>query len=621
MIGRKLGKYLIEAELGRGGMGVVYRAHQTSLDRTVAIKLLGQSLIGDPDGIRRFQQEAKAIARLNHGGIVQVYDIEEEGDFLYLVMEFVDGEALDALLSRMVLPEGRIVRIVADVADALHFAHEKGVIHRDVKPANVLMTRDGRPKVADFGLAYLIDREGGGPTKTGFLVGSPSYMSPEQAMGKKVDRRSDVYALGVVLFRMLTGRVPFIAESSHAILFKQVQEAPPDPLELNRDISLSVRNVVLRALAKNPDERFPTMAAFRDALLVCAGERPATAEAVLATEGLSPTGEAIRHDEPTPPSVGRAISGVRTPIPGPLTADQEPTAATAMMSAARRSAVVPAPVAPAPAPVAVPPAPAARPGLPAAALAGIGVAAVAILAVGGYALFRSGVLGTKAVPTPVPATPPPAAATAVPTLPAVTLPAPTVPPGPEAVPQAGPAPLDIAVAPVKTPKAARPTPVVVAQLPPTPAAGGAGESKTFCVYFGKVQFEQGKATGFAPGFSVDSGPAERAARPDAGKIAIVFEIDPPEPVLGEYFQLKASLANNGIADVKLGGVEENLPGSMTSFKRFTGFPYPQAVRVGMQEPVYAYQAEKLEGAFVKTIRVIDKNGDSWARTVEIRPCQ
>ena len=258
--------FRVQRLLAEGGMGVVYRAHQPSLERTVAIKLLSSDLIGDPDGVKRFRLEAKSVARLNHPNITQVYDIEEEENLIYLVMEYVDGESLDGLITKSVLTESRCLKIVADIADALHFAHEKGIVHRDVKPANVLMTSDGRVKVADFGLAYLIDREGG-TTRTGFLVGSPNYMSPEQATGQKIDRRSDIYSLGVVLFRMLTGRVPFVAESSHAVLFMQVGQEPPDPRELNKSISLVTRGLVLKALNKKAEARFQTMAEFRDALL------------------------------------------------------------------------------------------------------------------------------------------------------------------------------------------------------------------------------------------------------------------------------------------------------------------------------------------------------------------
>ncbi len=268
MIGTRLGKYVIEAELGRGGMGVVYRAVHTALDRTVAIKVLAAGLIGDSEGVSRFRQEARAVARLNHPGIVQVYDIDEEGSLLYLVMEFVDGVGLDHVLNASRLAEPRILAIASEVADALHYAHEAGIVHRDIKPANILMTADGKPKVADFGLAHFVDRDAG-LTRTGTLLGSPPYMSPEQAQGKRVDRRTDVYSLGVVLFRMLTGRVPFVADSSLAVLVKHINEAPPDPMELNTRISRKTRDVVLKALSKEPADRFATMVDLRRALQDC----------------------------------------------------------------------------------------------------------------------------------------------------------------------------------------------------------------------------------------------------------------------------------------------------------------------------------------------------------------
>jgi serine/threonine-protein kinase len=166
-------------------------------------------------------------------------------------MEYVEGEGLDTFLAKNKISQGRILRIVSDIADALHFAHEKGVVHRDIKPANVMLTKDGRVKVADFGLAHFLDSAGGGQTKTGMVLGTPSYMSPEQVQGQRVDRRSDIYSLGVVLFRMLTGRVPFVAESSHALLFKhKVQEQR----ELNE---IEIRRRVLKALAKKPTATRP----------------------------------------------------------------------------------------------------------------------------------------------------------------------------------------------------------------------------------------------------------------------------------------------------------------------------------------------------------------------------
>jgi len=385
---KQLGKYLIEAELGRGGMGVVYRAHQPSLERTVAIKLLSSDLIGDPDGVRRFRLEAKSVAKLNHPNIVQVYDIEEEENLLYLVMEFVDGESLDGLITKEALTESRCLKIVAEIADALHYAHEKGIVHRDVKPANVLMTSEGRVKVADFGLAYLIDREGG-VTRTGFLVGSPNYMSPEQATGQKIDRRSDIYSLGVVLFRMLTGRVPFVAESSHAVLFMQVQQEPPDPREMNRNISLVTRGLVLKALNKKPEARFQTMAEFRDALLRQAASLTAGIPGEISLEVGSPIlgGAGAPGAYPSP----------RVEPPGGITMPPaEPTKATAQM-AAPAPEPPPAPAqAPAPAPSPAPrPARPARPAPPPRSpvlpivLAAVGLF---VLGFGGTLLWKSGLI-------------------------------------------------------------------------------------------------------------------------------------------------------------------------------------------------------------------------------------
>ena len=250
------------------------------------------------------------------------------------------------------------------------------------------------------------------------------------------------------------------------------------------------------------------------------------------------------------------------------------------------------------------------------------VPVVLLLGLGGFALWRSGVLGGKAEPTPVPQPTAPAP-TAVPPVVPTAAPVPTLavavgtaPPEPTRAPEARPT----AAAERPTPRAKRTPEQVVAELRPTVAVAPGGR-KPYCVSFGPMSFAQAKTAGFAPGFSVDGAPPDRAARPDSGKITIVFEVEPSEPVEGEYFQVKANLANNGRMDVKLNGVEENLPGSFTSFKRFTAFPYPPVVGTGQSEPVYAHQADKLEGTFVKTVRVIDKTGDSWSRTVEIRPCQ
>lgn len=609
---KQLGKYLIEAELGRGGMGVVYRAHQPSLDRTVAIKLLSSDLIGDPDGVKRFRLEAKSVAKLNHPNITQVYDIEEEENLIYLVMEYVDGESLDGLITKSVLTESRCLKIVADIADALHFAHEKGIVHRDVKPANVLMTSDGRVKVADFGLAYLIDREGG-TTRTGFLVGSPNYMSPEQATGQKIDRRSDIYSLGVVLFRMLTGRVPFVAESSHAVLFMQVGQEPPDPRELNKSISLVTRGLVLKALNKKAEARFQTMAEFRDALL----KQVAALGAGVAGEISMDDGTVALGTDDVRGALERAHADAHG-ISMPPTAG--PTKATAQLPA-------PPPPPPTPVPAAHPPAPGVRrPARPAAPprspVLPVAVAAVGLFVVGfgGTLLYKSGLVpgfGSRPVPTPAPL--PTAAPTAVPVLPPPTpVPEATATPAPEApIPTAGPEPTKPLVVKVPTPRPTARGEIRIADARLQPTAAPAGD--VLCVQMSSTSFAQGKTKGFAPGFDVSSGTQARAAKPDAGLFQIEFEVSPRKLSAGETVQIEAYFANEAERDVSLDGVEETAPMSITSFRPVTSPPVPAKVRVGKKEPVWVFQGP-LRVPYVKTIRVTDVSGDSWTRTLEITPC-
>ena len=313
-IGDRLGKYLIEAELGRGGMGIVYRARHVSLDRTVALKIVLSGLTPDADDLKRFQREAQAIARLNHPNIVQVFDIEESHELTYLVMEFVAGENLDGLLKRTSISWKRMARIAADIAGALHFAHTKGVLHRDIKPANVLLSEDRQVKVADFGLAYLLDTEKG-YTKTGILVGSPHYMSPEQCQGKKLDGRSDLYSLGVVLFRMLTGRLPFQAASSIHVLMKQISDPAPDPKELAPEIPEALAAITRRAMHKKPDDRFADMRAMRNALLEYLGEPP---------DDVRPSLETSASTATTSPMLSSPDSGETEVVTGGITLDVAP---------------------------------------------------------------------------------------------------------------------------------------------------------------------------------------------------------------------------------------------------------------------------------------------------------
>jgi len=263
-------QYLIESEIGRGGMAVVYRATDLRLNRTVAIKVLPPDLAFNPDVRTRFIREAQTAAQLNHPNIVPIYAVDDKdgGSLVYFVMAFIDGESLGVRLTREgAWPVDRTVRVLRDVADALAYAHARGVVHRDIKPDNILIDRaSGRPMVTDFGIA----RAAAGEvrlTVTGVAVGTPAYMSPEQALGEReVDGRSDLYSLGVVAYHMLAGDTPFKASNTPAMLVKHVSERPRPLRERRPEVPAYLGVAIDRALAKRPDERWSDAAEFRDAL-------------------------------------------------------------------------------------------------------------------------------------------------------------------------------------------------------------------------------------------------------------------------------------------------------------------------------------------------------------------
>ncbi|MCX8037201.1 MAG: protein kinase [Candidatus Sumerlaeia bacterium] len=260
------GKFEILDEIGHGGMGIVYRARQISLDRIVALKMLSASLVDDPEFRNRFCQEAKIIARLSHPNILHVYDILDHGTDFWIVMEYLEGQSLrDVLREAGRLPIAKAVHIAAQVANGLAYAHSKGIIHRDIKPDNIMMLPDDQVKIMDFGIAHL--RGSSIHTQTGVAMGTPQFMSPEQAAGKPVDARSDLYSLTVVLYRMLTGELPFTADSPVAVALKHVQEPPPRPSRINPAISPGLDALVLKGLAKKPEERFQSAEEMREALL------------------------------------------------------------------------------------------------------------------------------------------------------------------------------------------------------------------------------------------------------------------------------------------------------------------------------------------------------------------
>ncbi len=260
--------YELENEIGRGGMSAVFRARDLRLNRAVAIKVLPPELAYDPAVRARFTREAQTFAHLSHPNIVPIYDVGEREGIAYFVMALASGGSLAALLAREPRqPLDEVRRLLIEIADALDFAHRHGVVHRDIKPDNILLDRDtGRAMVTDFGIARAMEA-GTRLTITGNAVGTPTYMSPEQATGEReLDGRSDIYSLGVVAYQMVTGRVPFSASSAIALLFKHLHEAPRPIAELRPDAPRSLRKAIERALEKDPEERWPTAAALRDAL-------------------------------------------------------------------------------------------------------------------------------------------------------------------------------------------------------------------------------------------------------------------------------------------------------------------------------------------------------------------
>ncbi|MBX3471540.1 MAG: serine/threonine protein kinase, partial [Planctomycetes bacterium] len=259
--GTFFGPYEVVEELGRGGMGVVYKARQPTIDRLVALKVLLSGALASNTQVKRFQREAELTARLKHPGIVHVHDVGQVGDFHYFTMDFVDGPPLSKLIKERQLGVRRAVEVARDVARALHHAHERGAIHRDVKPGNIIIGSDGAPVLTDFGLARDLDAEGDERlTRSGAMVGTPYYMAPEQAQGKRdlVSARSDVYALGVVLFEMLTFELPFRGETQLELTNKIINQDPPRPSAIEPTIDRDLDAIVLQALAKQPQDRHAT---------------------------------------------------------------------------------------------------------------------------------------------------------------------------------------------------------------------------------------------------------------------------------------------------------------------------------------------------------------------------
>jgi serine/threonine-protein kinase len=266
MIGNIIGNYKIEQKLGEGGMGAVYKGVDMMLEREVAIKALRPELASQTQVVERFRSEAVTLAKLNHPNIATLYNFFRQGDEFYMVLEFVRGTTLDQIISeRGAMPAEQAVPLFCKVLDGIDHAHEMGIVHRDIKPANMMLTDKGALKVLDFGIARILGTAR--MTKAGHLIGTIEYMAPEQVKGLETDARSDIYSLGMLLYEMLTGRVPFDIQNEFELMKAQIEQMPVPPRQINPGIPPEVEGAIMRAIAKDPIERYQTAGDFRAVLL------------------------------------------------------------------------------------------------------------------------------------------------------------------------------------------------------------------------------------------------------------------------------------------------------------------------------------------------------------------
>lgn len=369
LIGKQFGSFELREILGRGGMAVVFRGYQAAIDRSVAVKVLPAELLHDPNFGTRFFNEARTLAKLTHPSILPLYDFGEANGMPYIVMPLMTNGTLADRLKSGPLPLPEAVRVVTAVAQALDYANRQGVLHRDVKPNNILFDQHDNPYLADFGIAKVLESNTN-LTGTG-IIGTPDYMSPEQARGETLDHRSDLYALGVVAYQCLTGQSLFRATTPMGIIFKHVSEAPQPLRNLRPEIPAEVEKVVLRALAKDPNARYATTLEFARALAAAAGASGAQPEVGTAVNVAAPTTGA------SAPTTGANVPATPTPAPASSPFSLPPAVNTLENAPAMTSA------------------PAVRKGgLPIWALAGGGLAVLLACAVCAAVLFGAGLFGT-----------------------------------------------------------------------------------------------------------------------------------------------------------------------------------------------------------------------------------
>jgi serine/threonine-protein kinase len=327
-IGQTLGgRYDIRELIGQGGMSAVYKAYDPNLRRVVALKLIHAHLSSDPEFVRRFQEEGAAVAQLRHNNIIQVYDFNHDGDTYYIVFEFIPGESLQARLKRLAdtgqqMPYDQTVEIAANITDALHYAHTRGLIHRDIKPANVMLNVQGQAILMDFGIVKIMG--GDSHTATGAVLGTARYMAPEQIKGEQVTGRADIYAVGVMLYEMVGGRPPFKADSAMTLMMMHVNDPIPDLRHLRPSVPTDLVQIINKALAKDPNQRYQSAAELAQALRSARLTAPSEATAV------TPVIDATQIEQPvfSPPPPGATLLEP-SPVRPPTAAHTQPPAARA----------------------------------------------------------------------------------------------------------------------------------------------------------------------------------------------------------------------------------------------------------------------------------------------------
>lgn len=324
LVGYRLGKYEIRAEIGRGGMGAVYKGYDPLLDRYLAVKVLAPHLVWEEEFVQRFLREARSAARLKHPNIVTIHDVGQQEGWYYFVMEYVEGIALNDFIQRHgALPVHDVLEVIAALASALDYAHGNGLIHRDIKPGNIIVGVGGAITLTDFGIARAAQEQR--MTSTGTILGTPEYMAPEQAKGEEANARSDLYSLAVVAYQMLSGAVPYRADSTLALLFKVVNEPLPPIRQVKPELPEAVEEVLQRALAKDPAARYPNVTAFYDALRAAFGELPAGAPSLV--QNVRPEDVAVIATPPAGEQAARSEAEMRqapTRIEGATPAPERP---------------------------------------------------------------------------------------------------------------------------------------------------------------------------------------------------------------------------------------------------------------------------------------------------------